>query len=296
MNISKEQELKNVINHIEEAVWNGRHNDSKGYIIDLSNADNTIEISATIEEPVHESFTTEPHFKIGKEQVNMEQVVSKYIEMKKPYIFNLSEYNNLSKLSEETQKMFIDNLLEIEEKLENINIKDIGADSVRVKLFKKETEKERLYKEKQKVEKEYIEISEKKEQNIKSINNYVEKLKRNNEFFRPINIFNKIFSKQEIEQQNQFYKKEAVGLEKENIKNTELIFDKMFFKNDLNKQIQKVEKEVEELRKQYDLESREQIKESDILKEKNMLFKVFKIDIEDELVKDSEIQIEVESE
>ncbi len=296
MNISKEQEIKNVINHIEEAVWNGRHNDSKGYVIDLSNTDNKIEISATIEEPVHESFTTEPHFKIGKELGNMEQAISKYIEMKKPYIFNLVEYNNLSKLSEETQKMFIDNLLEIEEKLENINSKDIGADSVRVKLFKKETEKERLYKEKQKLEKEYIEISEKKEQNSKSINNYVERLKRNNEFFRPINIFNKVFLKQETEQQNQFYKKEAVRLEKENMKNTELIFDKMFLKNDLNKQIQEVEKEVEELRKQYDLENKEEIKESDILKEKNMLFKVFRIDIEDEPVKNSEIQIEAESE
>lgn len=296
MNISKEQEIKNVINHIEEAVWNGRHNDSKGYIIDLSNTDNKIEISATIEEPVHESFTTEPHFKIGKELGNMEQAISKYIEMKKPYIFNLVEYNNLSKLSEETQKMFIDNLLEIEEKLETLNSKDIGADSVRVKLFKKEIEKERLDKEKQELEKEYTEISERKEQNSKSINNYVEKLKRNNVFFNPINIFNKVFSKHKIEQQNQFYKKEAVRLEKENMKNTELIFDKMFLKNDLNKQIQEVEKEVEKLRKQYDLESKEEIKESDILKEKNMLFKVFRIDIEDEPVKNSEIQIEAESE
>ena len=80
------------------------------------------------------------------------------------------------------------------------------------------------------------------------------------------------------------------------MKNTELIFDKMFLKNDLNKQIQEVEKEVEELRKQYDLENKEEIKESDILKEKNMLFKVFRIDIEDEPVKNSEIQIEAESE
>ena len=37
MNVRKEQEIKNVISHIEEAVWNGRHNDSRGYVIDLSN-------------------------------------------------------------------------------------------------------------------------------------------------------------------------------------------------------------------------------------------------------------------
>lgn len=89
MNVRKEQEIKNVISHIEEAVWNGRHNDSRGYVIDLSNINNKIEISADIIEPVHESFTTEPHFKIGTEPGNMEQAISKYIEMKKPYILIL---------------------------------------------------------------------------------------------------------------------------------------------------------------------------------------------------------------
>ena len=53
MNVSKEQEIKNIIEHIEEAVWNGRHNDSLGYVIDLSNVNNKIEISADIVEPVH---------------------------------------------------------------------------------------------------------------------------------------------------------------------------------------------------------------------------------------------------
>ena len=63
-----------------------------------------------------------------------------------------------------------------------------------------------------------------------------------------------------------------------NIKNTELIFEKMFYKNDLNKQIQEVEKEINGLRKKYELEDKEQVKETDLLKEKNMLFKMFEID------------------
>lgn len=70
----------------------------------------------------------------------------------------------------------------------------------------------------------------------------------------------------------------------------------MFCKNDLNKQINEVEKEVKELRKQYELEDKEQVKESDILKEKNMLFKVFDIDKVEEHIKESEIQVEQESE
>ena len=290
MNISREQEIKNVINHIEEAVWNGRQNDSKGYVIDLRNINNKIEISADIIEPVHESFTTEAYFKIGDKTSNEEDVIRKYNEMDKPYIFNLIEYNNLSKLSDETQKMFINNLLELESKLDSIKNSGIEVNSVRVQLFKKQTERNKLYEEKQKIEKEYIEIAEKKEENKKNINKYIDHLKRNNEFFRPINILNKLLSKQETEKQNKFYKSEAVKLEKENIRNTELIFEKMFRKNDLNKEIQNIEKEVNELRKQYELEDKEQVKEADILKEKNMLFKVFKIDKENAPTKEIEME------
>ena len=289
MNVSKEQEIRNVINHIEEAVWNGRHIDSIGYVMDLNNIDNKIEISADIIEPVHESFTTEPYFKFNNEAVDMQEAINKYIEMDKPYIFNQIEYNNLLKLPEETQKIFVKNLLEIETKLENVKNNGIGANSVRVQLFKKENEKEKLYTEKQKIEKEYIEISEKKEQNVKEINKYVEKIKSSHSFFYPINIINRIFARQEIEEQNKFYKSEAVRLEKENIKNTELIFEKMFYKNDLNKEIQKVEKEVKGLRKQYELENKEQINETEILKEKNMLFKIFGIDKMEEISNEKEI-------
>ena len=289
MNVSKEQEIRNVINHIEEAVWNGRHIDSIGYVMDLNNIDNKIEISADIIEPVHESFTTEPYFKFNNEAVDMQEAINKYIEMDKPYIFNQIEYNNLLKLPEETQKIFVKNLLEIETKLENVKNNGIGANSVRVQLFKKENEKEKLYTEKQKIEKEYIEISEKKEQNVKEINKYVEKIKSSHSFFNPINIINRIFARQEIEEQNKFYKSEAVRLEKENIKNTELIFEKMFYKNDLNKEIQKVEKEVKGLRKQYELENKEQINETEILKEKNMLFKIFEIDKMEEISNEKEI-------
>ena len=289
MNVSKEQEIRNVINHIEEAVWNGRHIDSIGYVMDLNNIDNKIEISADIIEPVHESFTTEPYFKFNNEAVDMQEAINKYIEMDKPYIFNQIEYNNLLKLPEETQKIFVKNLLEIETKLENVKNNGIGANSVRVQLFKKENEKEKLYTEKQKIEKEYIEISEKKEQNVKEINKYVEKIKSSHSFFNPINIINRIFARQEIEEQNKFYKSEAIRLEKENIKNTELIFEKMFYKNDLNKEIQKVEKEVKRLRKQYELENKEQINETEILKEKNMLFKIFEIDKMEEISNEKEI-------
>lgn len=289
MNVSKEQEIRNVINHIEEAVWNGRHIDSIGYVMDLNNIDNKIEISADIIEPVYKSFTTEPYFKFNNEAVDMQEAINKYIEMDKPYIFNQIEYNNLLKLPEETQKIFVKNLLEIETKLENVKNNGIGANSVRVQLFKKENEKEKLYTEKQKIEKEYIEISEKKEQNVKEINKYVEKIKSSHSFFYPINIINRIFARQEIEEQNKFYKSEAVRLEKENIKNTELIFEKMFYKNDLNKEIQKVEKEVKGLRKQYELENKEQINETEILKEKNMLFKIFGIDKMKEISNEKEI-------
>lgn len=295
MKVSKEQEIKNVISHIEEAVWNGRHNASKGYVVDLSDINNKIEIWADIIEPVHESFSTEAYFKIGNKPVNEDEVIKQYTDMDKPYIFNLLEFDNLSKLPEETQKMFLNNLLELETKLDNIKNNEIGADSVRVQLFKKQNEKDKLYEERKRVEQEYIEISEKKEQNIKNINKYVDKLKRNSEFFRPINIINRLLSKQETEEQNKFYKSEAVKLEKENIKNTELIFEKMFYKNDLNKQIQNLEKEVKELRKQYDLEDKEQIKETDILKEKNMLFKMFGIDRIEEPTQEKELD-EIEEE
>lgn len=297
MNVNREQEIKNVIRHIEEAVWNGRHNNSKGYVIDLSNTTNKIEIWADIIEPVHESFSTEAYFKIGDEPSNVEDVIKDYINMDKPYIFNLIEFKNLSKLPDETQKMFMNNLLELETKLDSIKSNGIGANSVRVQLFKKQTEKDRLYEEKQKIEKEYIEIAEKKEENIKTINKYVDKLKKSNEFFRPINIINRLLSRTETDEQNQFYKSEAVKLEKENIKNTELIFEKMFYKNDLNKQIQEVEKEVSVLRKQYELEDKEQLKESDILKEKNILFKMFGIDRIDEPTQEKKFdEIEEQSE
>lgn len=289
MEVNKEQEIKNVIGYIEQSVWNGRDNTSKGYVIDLSNTSNKIEIWADIIEPVHESFSTEAYFKIGDKPSNVEDVIKNYTDMDKPYIFNLIEFKNLSKLPEETQKMFINNLLELETKLDGIQNTSLNADSTRVKLFKKQNEKDKLYKEKQKTEKEYKELVEKKEENIKNINKYVDELKRNNEFFRPINILNRLLRK-ETEEQNKFYKSEAVKLEKENIKNTELIFEKMFYKNDLNKQIQEVEKEVNELRKQYELEDKEQLKESDILKEKNMLFKMFGIDRIDESTQEKELE------
>ena len=153
MEVNKEQEIKNVIGYIEQSVWNGRDNTSKGYVIDLSNTSNKIEIWAEIVEKTHESFSTEAYFKIENKLSNEEEAIKQYTNMKKPYIFNLTEFNNLSKLPEETQKMFINNLLELETKLDGIQNNSLNADSTRVKLFKKQNEKDKLYKEKQKTEK-----------------------------------------------------------------------------------------------------------------------------------------------
>lgn len=171
MEVNKEQEIKNVIGYIEQSVWNGRDNTSKGYVIDLSNTSNKIEIWAEIVEKTHESFSTEAYFKIENKLSNEEEAIKQYTNMKKPYIFNLTEFNNLSKLPEETQKMFINNLLELETKLDGIQNNSLNADSTRVKLFKKQNEKDKLYKEKQKTEKEYKELVEKKEENIKTLIN-----------------------------------------------------------------------------------------------------------------------------
>lgn len=296
MKVNKSQEIKTISDRIKQAVWNGELRDSKGYIVDLSNIGNTMEITATIEETPHEQFTTEAHFYIRKDKVDIEKAIKQYEEMKNPYIFNVAEYNNILKLTDETQKMFLGSLLNIETRIANTENKEIKSDDLRVRLFKKENEKKNLYVEKEKTEKEYMELSKKKEENTRNINKYVEILKRNSEMFRPINILNRIFSKQETEEQNKYYKSEAVKLEKENIKNTELIFEKMFYKNELNKQIQSIEKEVNKLREQNKLEDKTEEKKTDILKEKNMLFKVFGIDIENESIKENEMQIEQESE
>ena len=100
MNVSREQEIKNVINHIEEAVWNGRHNDSKGYVVDLSNTTNKIEIWADIIEPVHESFSTEAYFKIGDKPSNVEDVIKIiqiWINLIYLILLNLKIYLNYQK-------------------------------------------------------------------------------------------------------------------------------------------------------------------------------------------------------
>ena len=68
-------------------------------------------------------------------------------------------------------------------------------------------------------------------------------------------------------------------------------------KNDLNKKIKEVEVEVEHLRSEYKFESNIDEKKTELLKEKNMLFKVFYIDVENDYTKTNEIEeIEEESE
>lgn len=64
--MSKEDEIKKIIDYVGQAVWTGKHNDSEGYIIDLENINDLIEITGTIEEPTNECFTVETHFIVDK--------------------------------------------------------------------------------------------------------------------------------------------------------------------------------------------------------------------------------------
>ena len=85
-------------------------------------------------------------------------------------------------------------------------------------------------------------------------------------------------------------------LEKENINKTAEAFEKLLQKNDVNKKIKDIEKEVESLRNQYKSENNIDEKRTELLKEKNMLFKVFYIDIENDHTKEEIKEIQEESE
>lgn len=290
--MSKEDEIKKIIDYVGQAVWTGKHNDSEGYIIDLENINDLIEITGTIEEPTNECFTVETHFIVDKNKSSKEQAIKKYLEMGKPYVFNRIEYKNLIKLPDHTQKLFLDNLLEIEDKIGKTKHSKLGANDTRVVLFKKENDKKKIYSELETIEKEYINISAKKETNIITINESIEKIKKNNEIFRPINIINKVLGRTENQEE---LKSNAVKLEKENLKLTEQIFEKLIQKNDLKQKLKELELEVSVLREQYQAEDKNIEKETDILKEKNMLFKVFKIDLEEsQEIEINEIQEESE--
>lgn len=63
--------------------------------------------------------------------------------MGKPYVFNRIEYKNLIKLPDHTQKLFLDNLLEIEDKIGKTKHSKLGANDTRVVLFKKENDKKK---------------------------------------------------------------------------------------------------------------------------------------------------------
>lgn len=100
MEVNKEQEIKNVIGYIEQSVWNGRDNTSKGYVIDLSNTSNKIEIWAEIVEKTHESFSTEAYFKIENKLSNEEEAIKQYTNMKNhiySILLNLIIYLNYQK-------------------------------------------------------------------------------------------------------------------------------------------------------------------------------------------------------
>lgn len=289
-------ELNQISNSIEQAIWNEKREDSQAHIVDLANPENIIKMIAIIEEVVHEDFRSQSHYYIDKEEVQLEKALEQYEKMKAPYVFNLTEYNNLIKLPEHTQSLFFRNLLEIENKLETIEKNESNTSDLRFKLFKMENEKKKLYVDKEKLEKEYVEISEKKEQNNKEINEYIGKIKKSSKLL-PINFINKVFNKKETSELNELYKSKAVMLEKENINKTEEAFEKLLQKNDVNKKIKDIEKEVESLRNQYKSENNIDEKRTELLKEKNMLFKVFYIDIENDHTKEEEIkEIQEESE
>lgn len=292
--MNKEQELNQISNKIKQSIWNEDKQNSEGYIVDLSQTNITINITGTIEEVSQEDFRPESHYFINKEEVQFEKALEQYEKMQEPYVFNLKEYNNLMKLPEHTRDMFFKGLLEVENKLDDIG--EGKTSDIRFRLFKKENEKKKLYIEKEIIEKEYIEISEKKEQNNKEINEYLSKIKNNSKLL-PINIINKIFNKKDSNELNEFYRNKARVLEKENIDKTAEAFEKLLQKNDVNKKIKVVENEVESLRGQYKAETNIDEKKTELLKEKNMLFKVFYIDVENDYTKENEIEeIEEESE
>lgn len=292
--MTREQQLNQISNRIKQSIWNEEKQNSEGYIIDLNQANNVVRITGTIEETTHEEFRPETHYFISKEEVQFEKALEQYEKMQEPYVFNLKEYNNLMKLPEHTRNIFFQALLEVENKLEGIG--EGKSSDIRFRLFKKENEKKKLYAEKEVIEKEYIEISEKKEQNNKEINEYLSKIKNNNKL-APINIINKIFNRKDSNELNELYKNKARVLEKENIDKTAEAFEKLLQKNDVNKRIKEVENEVESLRCEYKKETNIDEKKTELLKEKNMLFKVFYIDVENDYTKENEIEeIEEESE
>lgn len=292
--MNKEQELNQISNKIKQSIWNEDKQNSEGYIIDLSQANIIINITGTIEEVSQEDFRPESHYFINKEEVQFEKALERYEKMQEPYVFNLKEYNNLMKLPEHTRDIFFQALLEVENKIDDVG--EVKTGDIRFRLFKKENEKKKLYIEKETIEKEYIEISERKEQNNKEIKEYLSKIKNNSKLL-PINIINKIFNRKDSNELNEFYKNKARALEKENIDKTAEAFEKLLQKNDVNKRIKVVENEVESLRSQYKAETNIDEKKTELLKEKNMLFKVFYIDVENDYAKENEIEeIEEESE
>lgn len=290
MKVKEEQELNTISDYIKQAVWNGEKKNSKAFIVDLNDIKNTMEITANIEEISHEEFAPKSYFYIGKDVIDKEKAVEKYKKMKNPYVLNYIEYNNLIKLPEESKNIFLSNLLEIETKLSKSKDNEIKVDDVRVQLFKKETEKKKLFEEKSSIEKEYIKISEQKEKNSRQINEYLEKIKEKNKIFKPINLLNKLLKNREIEELIDTYKAKAGVLEKDNIRNTEIAIEKLFYKNEVNKKIKNIEEEIRILRDEYEKKDKKEEKEMDLLKEKNMLFKIFEINKEDEIVLEKETE------
>lgn len=293
--MSRKDELDKISETVRQAVWNNEENNSRGYIIDLKNPNNVITVTATVEEKVHELFEPESHYGFNSESVNFDKAVEKYEKMENPYVFNKLEYSNLEKLPGETRIVFYNNLIDIEKRLADIEHQESKTSDLRFRLFKMENEKKKLYLEKENVEKEYIEISERKEENKKNIDEYLNKVRKNNSLL-PITIINKILNKNQVKELNETYKSKAVALEKENIENTAVAFDKLLYKNELGKKIQDIERNVESLRKEYKLEDNRDEKRTEILKEKNMLFKVFYIDVENVNTREKEIDEREESE
>lgn len=293
--MNKEDELHRIAIAIERAVWNNDENNSKGYIVDLKNPQNIIEVTATIEEKVHELFEPEAHYRLNNESMSFDKALEQYQKMNNPYIFNKLEYNNLDKLQENTKNVFYNNLIDIEKRLIEIENQESKTSELRFKIFKMENEKKQLYSEKEIVEKEYFEISQKKEENKKNIDEYIEKIKKNNKLL-PMSIINKILNRNQVSELNETYKSKAGALEKANIENTAVAFDKLLYKNELEKKIKEVERNIDNLRKEYKLENNKDEKKTEILKEKNMLFKVFNVDVENVNIKEKEIEVQEESE
>lgn len=282
--------LENLTRQVEEAVWYGNHEKSKAYVIDLDNYNNIIEISATIEEKSYESFSTEPHFKINNERADKDRAITKYEKMKNPYVFSKKEYSNLKKLPNPTQRIFLENLSEVEAKMEYIINQDINAEQIKDELTDKKRKLDKLKKENISIDKENDEICYSKEKNKESINKYIKMIPKGTNKLSKSKLVNNIFKIQEKIDIAEEFKSNAVKLEKKNMELTEKLFENLCKKTELSNEIIDLEEKISNLNNEYEIQFNKIKGRNEVLKQKNMLFRMFRIDEEREIYDNLDIE------